>query len=127
MDKATTLGTYETQLLEGWEDTYKKSQLTLWILLALKEAPKHMATIKQFMAAATGGIADADDKSIYRALRRLHEADIVEFRQVPGNGGPDRKEYTITATGRQLLQAFLKRNIIDTLYRQPIRKLIEKE
>ena len=33
-------------LLAGWEDVYKKSQLTLWILIALKDGEKSMASVK---------------------------------------------------------------------------------
>lgn len=127
MNKLIDLDNYEQTLLDGWEDTYKKSQLTLWILLALKEQAKHMAAIKRFMTNATNGTVDADDKSMYRALRRLNEAEIIGFAQIPGEGGPERKQYSLTATGKHLLKAFLRRNIIETLYNQPIRNLIERE
>ena len=117
---------YLATLLEGWEDVHKKSQLTLWILLALKADGKHMAAIKEWITGMTGGTISADDKSMYRALRRLHEAEIISFRQEPGNGGPDRKVYGLTDIGAQLLQTFLQRNIIDVLYKSAVRDLIEK-
>ena len=64
------LDKYEKELLAGWEEVYKKGHLTLWILLSLKHSPKHMTQIKRFLQAYTDGTLWADDKSIYRALRR---------------------------------------------------------
>jgi DNA-binding PadR family transcriptional regulator len=69
-----SLNTYEKTLLEGWEDTAKKGHLTLWILLALKDGSKHMAVVKTFITTATNGLLEADDKSMYRALRRYYDA-----------------------------------------------------
>lgn len=118
--------TYIAKLLEGWEDVHKKSQLTLWILLALKAGEKHMAAIKDWITDATDDTISADDKSMYRALRRLHDAGIVAYRQEPGNGGPDRKVYGLTSIGQRTLQTFLQRNIIGVLYKPTVRDIIEK-
>src|SRR4051812_46916709 len=97
------LNDYEQKLLAGWEDVYKKGQLNLWILLALKEAPKHMADIKQAMADLTDGTVSADDKSMYRALRRYTEAELVGYTFRPSPNGPDLKVYELTDTGRNVL------------------------
>ncbi len=126
--KQTTdrLDPYEQQLLEGWEEIHKKSQLTLWIMLALKDGPKHMAEIKSFMAEATGGLLEADDKSMYRALRRYHEGQLLDFVLEAGQGGPDRKQYFLTESGRNILDAFAQRQILQIFYRPEIRKLLEQ-
>lgn len=121
------LDTYEQQLLEGWEEVYKKSQLTLWILLALKDSPKHMAEIKSFIASTTQGTLDADDKSMYRALRRYHEGQLIDFSLEAGQGGPDRKQYFLTESGGKVLQAFAHRQVMQVFYRPEIRKLIEQK
>jgi DNA-binding PadR family transcriptional regulator len=104
------LGTYEQQLLEGWEAVYKKSQLTLWVLLALKDGPKYMAKIKEFIVLRSKGTITADDQSMYRALRRFHDADMVDFREQTSKG-PDRKVYHLTDTGSEVLKAFIGQNI----------------
>lgn len=118
---------YTQKLLEGWEDVHKKSQLTLWILLSLKASSKHMAEIKEWIVCTTKDTITADDKSMYRALRRLHEAEVITYRQVPGNSGPDRKAYALTDIGTAMLHNFLQRNIIDVFYNPSIRNLIEKD
>ena len=121
------LDDYQHTLLTGWEEVFKKGQLTLWIALALKASPKHMSEIKEFIKDLTNGTTDIDDRSIYRALRRYHQAEIVTFRMAPGDHGPERKIYRLTANGDALVDAFCKRNIIDVFYRPAIRKLIEGE
>jgi PadR family transcriptional regulator PadR len=121
------LDDYEIKLLTGWEDVYKKGQLTLWILLALKEGAKHMAAIKAFISDYSQQTIEADDKSMYRALRRLHEGELLHYRQVSTPGAPDRKVYRLTDIGQHVLQAFLQRNVIDVFYNQQMQSLIRED
>ncbi len=121
-----SLGVYERKLLVAWEDIYKKGQLTFWIILSLKDGPKHMAAIKEAISRFTGGTITADDQSMYRALRRYQAADMLTFSTVPGEGGPERKVYALTDTGRRVLGAFASRNIESVFYQPNVRKLIEK-
>lgn len=116
---------YETTLLDGWEDVYKKSQLTMWILLALKEGDKHMSEVKQFISNRSRRTLTADDKSMYRALRRFYDANIITYTHRASEKGPDQKIYTLTDTGARLLRVFLERNIVNVLYEPKLRKLIE--
>ncbi len=37
----------QKELLNAWEETYKKGQLTLWIFLALKEGPKYVNELQE--------------------------------------------------------------------------------
>jgi PadR family transcriptional regulator, regulatory protein PadR len=120
------LDDYEHKLLDGWEEIYKKGQLTLWIMLALKDGPKHMSEIKQFIAGATKSTLTADDKSLYRALRRYYDAELVDFKQAPGKNGPDLKIYSLSPVGGRVLQAFIKRNILDVFFRPRIKALLER-
>lgn len=98
-------------LLEGWEDVYKKSQLTLWILLALKHGEKSMSDIKSFIIEKTNNILEADDKSMYRALRRFDEADLIAAKTLPNAAGPDIKMWHLTETGIWLLETFIEKHI----------------
>lgn len=118
---------YENSLLEGWEDVYKKSQLTLWILVALKAGPKHMAEIKDFMKEATNQLLTADDQSMYRALRRFHDAEMVSFQAVANDSGPDLKVYSLTTIGSHVLSDFVKRNIAGVFYKPSIEKLLTRK
>lgn len=115
---------YEQQLLHGWESVFKKGQLTLWILLALKDGPKFMPDIKAFALQATHGVVDADEKSLYRALRRFTEAEMVTYTTEANSNGPDRKRYRLTDTGRRVLDAFMKRNIVDIFFEPAIQRLL---
>lgn len=115
------LDSYEQKLLEGWEDVFKKGQLTLWIMLALKDGAKHMTEIKTFITKATKGTLSADDQSMYRALRRYHDAELIVFKQEPGKSGPDLKVYSLSSIGGKILNEFIDRNIL------PIVKTLRKE
>src|SRR5215207_3331992 len=97
------LSNYEQELLKGWEEIYKKGQLTFWILLALKDGPKHMAQIKAFIRQHTNYTIMADDQSMYRALRRYHAAEMIDFTTEPGQSGPDRKIYRLAPIGAHVL------------------------
>lgn len=117
---------YAKKLLDGWEEVFKKGQLTLWVMLALKDSPKHMGAIKKFINEATDGTLSADDQSMYRALRRYYDVELVTYTSEQGNGGPDRKVYSLTDTGLEVLDAFTKRNIVSVLYKPNIKELIER-
>lgn len=95
-------------------------------MLALKDGPKHMADIKVFIEKATNGALSADDKSMYRALRRYYDIEMLDFSQEAGKGGPDRKVYKLTDVGLRVLNEFTKRNISDVFYQPHIRMLIER-
>jgi len=119
------LDTYQQTLLDGWEDVFKKGQLTLWILLALKAGPKHMAEIKTFISEATNNLLEADDKSMYRALRRFTDVEMLDYTIEPNDKGPDRKMYSLTTIGASVLDAFVQRNLLDTFFKPSVRRLLE--
>lgn len=102
-------------LLEGWEDVYKKSQLTLWILLSLKTSSSNMSEIKDFIKKRTEDTIAVDDKSMYRALRRFAEADLIYPISHPNPTGPAIKVWHLTETGSWVLTEFIKRNMSNVL------------
>ena len=75
------------ELLNAWEETYKKGQLTFWVFLSLKEGKKCVEGIKEFV-----------------------EKVAFESRRV--SKGPDRKYYYLTDTGHELFRRFVERNIL---------------
>lgn len=114
---------YKMELLEAWEDTYKKGQLTLWVFLALKEGEKFVDEIKAFVENKTKGTLSCEEQSLYRTLRKYKELDMVNYNTRPGQGGPERKYYYLTDLGLELLSLFTQRNI--NLFFQPdIQKLM---
>ena len=120
------LDKYEQKLLNGWEDVAKKGQLTLWIMLALKDGPKHMSEIKVFIDTATNGTMSADDQSMYRALRRYYDAEMITYIQASGKGGPDLKIYSLTQVGSKILHQFIQRNIVSVFFTSEVKKLLQQ-
>jgi len=51
--------------------------------------------------------SEIDAAVVYRTLRTLEQAGCVTSEWQPGAGGPHRRMYEITATGRQHLQDWL--------------------
>lgn len=119
-----TLTKYENQLLAGWEEIYKRGQLTLWILVALLDSPKHMSAIKDYIETHTNNMLTADDQSMYRALRRYDEAELVSFRSIQSASGPDKKIYSLTSTGENVLRQFIARNITALVNEPMIQKIV---
>ncbi len=126
MEIIDKLDSFEQSLLIGWEDVHKKSQLGLWIFIALKDGPKHMAQIKSFISEATNGSMSSDDQSMYRALRRFKDGRMVDFTLRVGKGGPDLKQYYLTTVGRNVVEAFLERQV-KMFYNEPIKSIIKGE
>jgi PadR family transcriptional regulator PadR len=100
------------ELLNAWEETYKKGQLTLWIFLALKEGPKYVNELQETIEQFTKGTIRAEEQSLYRTLRKFYHLKMVDFSSGKGHKGPDRKYYHLTPMGQSLLDSFVERNIL---------------
>jgi PadR family transcriptional regulator, regulatory protein PadR len=105
------------KLLEAWELTFKKGQLSFWILLSLKQGPKFLDEIQAFMVLHSGGQLQFDEQSLYRSLRKFDDLELVRFSLHESNKGPNLKQFEITPLGKDLLQKFIDRNI--SLFYQP--------
>ena len=66
-------------LLNSWEETYKKGQLTLWIFLSLKDGEKYVDEIKSFIENMSNNTISCEEQSIYRSLRKYLHLEIVEY------------------------------------------------
>ncbi|MBQ7773462.1 MAG: PadR family transcriptional regulator [Bacteroidales bacterium] len=100
------------ELLDAWEETYKKGQLTFWVFLALREGSKCVEEIKEFVERASGGTMTCEEQSLYRNLRKFQHLEIVEYDSKKVSKGPDRKYYYLTPTGEELFRRFVERNIM---------------
>tara|TARA_X000000950_G_C13635782_1_gene545451 strand:+ start:101 stop:457 length:357 start_codon:yes stop_codon:yes gene_type:complete len=112
-------------LLNTWEETYKKGQLTLWIFLSLRDGEKYVDEIKLFIEKYSNETLSCEEQSIYRSLRKYLHLEIVEFNFKKGNKGPERKYYNLTELGNDLLNQFIERNI-NLFYEDKIKQLLKK-
>ncbi len=99
------------QLLENWEEVYKKGLLSFWILLLLCDRRSYAYE----MAAAIHDLSQetilVDENSVYRALNRFESLGIVKSEQEKSQLGPARRYYSLTDAGLELLERFITRNI----------------
>lgn len=113
----------QEDLLNAWEETYKKGQLTLWIFLALKEGPKYVTELQESIDTFSSGTIRAEEQSLYRTLRKFYHLKMVDFSAGKGQKGPDRKYYHLTSLGKSLLQSFIERNIL-LFFEEPLKELL---
>ncbi len=99
------------QLLLQWEDSYKKGLLSFWMLLLLHGRTTYAYEMTAMIADMSRGTVVADEKSIYRALKRFEENGIVQSQKQSSDIGPPRRYYRLTPMGEQLLARFIERNI----------------
>jgi DNA-binding PadR family transcriptional regulator len=99
------------ELLNKWEETYKKGLLSFWILLLLYERPSYPYEMSAEVAKISQGTISVDDNSIYRALSRFEAVSIVKSELQQSNTGPQRRYYSLTSKGKALLTEFIQRNI----------------
>jgi len=106
-----------SQLLDAWELTFKKGQLSFWVLISLKEGPKYLDEILSFIQVHSSNRLSYDEQSVYRSLRKFTDLELVEFEHHESKKGPDLKHFKITELGKMLLQKFIERNI--SIFYQP--------
>lgn len=100
-----------SDLLNKWEETYKKGLLSFWILLLLYERSSYPYEMSAEVAKISQGTISVDDNSIYRALNRFESTGIVKSELQQSSTGPQRRYYSLTNTGKTLLTEFIQRNI----------------
>ncbi len=116
-------GAYEDRVLQGWEEIYKRGQLTLWVLLALRDGAKAMGEIRHWLREITDDTVTVEERSLYRVLQRFDKAELVSFTAQSSTKGPDQKLYALTPLGKRILARFIDRNI--RLFTKPaVRRLL---
>lgn len=100
------------ELLDAWEETYKKGQLTFWVFLALRQSRKCVEEIKWFVETVSRGAMSCEEQSLYRNLRKFQHLEIVAYESRRVSKGPDRKYYYLTDMGNELFRRFVERNIL---------------
>jgi len=102
---------YEAKLLTNWEEVFRQGLLTFWVFVALKDKELDVQGLKDRVEDLTDNSYTAADQTLYRVLRKHYDLELVDYREVPGDGGPKKKLYTLSGLGKKLLQEFTKRNI----------------
>jgi PadR family transcriptional regulator, regulatory protein PadR len=100
------------ELLERWEESYKKGLLSFWLLLQLNERPTYALEMKPRVVSLSRGTISPDENSIYRALNRFEEIGVVNSELQASPQGPARRYYRLTEKGSRLLRCFIERNIL---------------
>jgi DNA-binding PadR family transcriptional regulator len=100
------------ELLNKWEEAYKKGLLSFWLLLLLYERPSYAYELGAAVSEVSQGTVTADDKSIYRALNRFQSLGLVQSELKLSKVGPQRRYYQLTEKGMALLTEFTRRNIL---------------
>jgi len=113
----------EQDILDSWQEVYLRGQLTFWILLSISDCARYTDEIEIRISELTNGSIQAETKSVYRALRRFHDIEIVDYEMRESERGPDRKYYFLTESGRKIVREFIKQNI-DTFYKSKVKEII---
>lgn len=86
--------------------------VTFHILLALADEDRHGYRIIQDIAERTGGQVRLNAGTLYRAIQRLLEQDLIvepSRRPAPADDDARRRYYRLTAFGRAVAQAETRR------------------
>jgi DNA-binding PadR family transcriptional regulator len=100
------------ELLPQWEESYKKGLLSFWILFSLTHRAMYAYEMKGEILKLSQGSISAEENSIYRALRRFIQAELIDSEAQESPSGPARKYYSLTPLGTQLLKQFIERNLL---------------
>ena len=84
---------------ERWPSDWIRAALPLVVLSVLHRGPAHGYALLQALRAL--GLGSLRGSTLYPLLARQEELGRVEHRWEPDSGGPPRKVFSITATGRR--------------------------
>jgi DNA-binding PadR family transcriptional regulator len=104
------------------------------ILVMLANEPMHGYEIKRRVQQVLGGSVALNNKVLYPTLKRFGEMGAVQREVVRQEGKPDRHLYSITDSGRELMQMLLQdaspdilRSNVEFLVRVSLFNLLEPE
>ena len=106
------------ELLSQWAEVYKKELLSFWILLLLHREEMYAYEMTAVIAEMSQETVIVDEKSVYRALKRFEENQIIQSTLRKSDMGPPRRYFRLTNMGRALLIKFCQRNIL--VFQEPI-------
>ncbi|MEE6269405.1 MULTISPECIES: PadR family transcriptional regulator [Streptomyces] len=77
------------------------------ILVSLLEKPGSGYELSRRFERSIGYFWTATHQQIYRVLKRMEQDGWIDVRDVPQQGRPDKKEYSVTGPGRAALSGWL--------------------
>jgi transcriptional regulator len=80
-----------------------KGHLDLIVLAALSSGPAHGYAVIEAIRRRSGEAFDLPEGTIYPALHRLEQAELLSSRWVTAESGRKRRVYALTARGRRAL------------------------
>ena len=83
---------------EQWPSEWLRGVLGVCVLRILLDGPSYGYAITQRLAQV--GLGEVKGGTLYPLLSRLEQAGHVEVEWRPGDGGPGRKYFALTGTGR---------------------------
>ena len=89
------------ETVSRWPAGWVRAALDLAVLGSVAGGPLHGYAIAQVLAARGFGLLKGG--SLYPVLNRLQETGDLEATWVEGQSGPGRREYALSAVGRQRL------------------------
>lgn len=90
-------------------ETSPLTEATFFILLSLAPAPRHGYAIMKDVEALSDGRIVFSTGTLYGAIKRLLEQDLIERVEAETTDGRGRKDYALTEAGRRVLSAEVKR------------------
>lgn len=115
---ATMIKNYQNKLLNDWELIFQQGLLTFWVFIAIRDSEQSVGEIIDKVTELTNKTYNPSEQTIYRLLRKQYDLELVNYREVAGNRGPNKRLYTLSSLGKELLTRFIERNI--QLFQQPI-------
>ena len=98
----------ETRITKKYHDQIvfdlKRGFLQFITLIIISQGPKYAYEIKADILRMTMGGFDIDRNNLYKKLRTLEQDGILKSHMEPSKRGAQRKYYTITPLGKNLLE-----------------------
>lgn len=92
---------------QEWPGEWLRGVLELCVLRVLADGPTYGYEISARLA--SGGLGAVKGGTLYPLLKRFELSGRVEIEWRPGEGGPGRKYYVLTDTGRAELASLSQR------------------
>lgn len=85
------------------------SHVVYHVLLSLSQEARHGYGIIKDVAARTSGGLELETGTLYAAIRRLREDELIDEAEAPEGADARRRYYTLTPAGLAVLQAESRR------------------
>lgn len=95
-----------------------------YVMLALSSGPKHGYAIMQETGTLSEGGFQMGPATLYSTIQRLVELDLINETTDDSNEDSRRRYYDLTGTGRQLLEAEVKR--MNSVVRMANARLVQR-